>query len=182
MRCSSWAGIVAKNKRLFFALWPDDDVRGRLAQLQTLLPQAQGNWVHPQDLHVTLQFLGAVPANRQRCVHQAASAVQAQSFQLEITHLDFWSKPRIAWAGPEQTPPELEQLVKALGANLEGCGFPREKRAYRPHVTLLRKTTPAAAMELEAPVFWRVNHFVLVESRLGGEPPWYKVLDAWPLA
>ncbi|WP_457671499.1 RNA 2',3'-cyclic phosphodiesterase [Thiolapillus sp.] len=182
MPWNNWARSVSGNKRLFFALWPDPEVRSRLADLQTRLPQIQGNWVHPMDLHVTLQFLGVVPANRQHCVLDAASAVQALPFVLEITRLDFWPKPRIAWAGPEKIPQELLQLVQALGQHLRKCGCKPEKRAYRPHVTLLRKTTPGMAQVLAQPVVWPVDHFVLVESRPGGEPPWYEVVETWPLS
>lgn len=170
---------MVKNKRLFFALWPDEDVRSCLANLQTLLPQEQGVWVHPHDLHVTLRFLGSVPANQQRCINQAAGAVQAYPFELEIAHLGFWPKPGIAWASPEQAPMALMQLVKALAENLRECGVQAEKRPYRPHITLLRKTTPGAAVELPESISWQVDHFVLVESRPGGEPPWYRVLDGW---
>jgi len=172
---------VAKNKRLFFALWPDKGVRRHLANLQTILPQAQGNWVHPMDLHITLQFLGSVPSNQQNCIREAANAIQAFPFELEISRLDFWPKPRIAWAGPEQTPAELLELAKSLSQNLQECGFEPEKRLYQPHVTLLRKTTPNMAIELPEPISWPVNEFVLVESCPGGEPPWYKVIEHWPL-
>ncbi|WP_456380594.1 RNA 2',3'-cyclic phosphodiesterase [Thiolapillus sp.] len=173
---------MARNKRLFFALWPDQEVRSQLAGLQTLLPQVQGNWVHPMDLHITLQFLGSVPVNQQHCILQAASAVQAVPFALEINHLDFWPKPRIAWAGPEKTPEELLRLVKTLGRNLRECGCKPEKSPYRPHVTLLRKTTPGMALVLPQPVFWPVEHFVLAESCPGSEPPWYKIVESWPLS
>ncbi len=173
---------MPRNKRLFFALWPDDELRSQLADLQIQLPQVQGNWVHPMDLHITLQFLGPVPANRQQCILQAASAVQGFPFALEINHLDFWPKPRIAWAGPEKTPEELSQLVKELGENLRECGFKPEKRPYRPHVTLLRKTTPGMPQVLQQPVFWPVDYFVLAESRPDGEPPWYQIVESWPLS
>lgn len=172
---------MSRNKRLFFALWPDDEVRSQLADLQTRLPQVQGNWVHPMDLHITLQFLGAVSPDRQQCILHAASAVQGFSFALEINHLDFWPKPRIAWAGPEKIPKELLQLVKSLGQNLRECGF-RERRPYRPHVTLLRKTTPGMALVLPQPVFWLVDHLVLAESLPGSDPPWYKIVESWPLS
>ncbi|WP_293646533.1 RNA 2',3'-cyclic phosphodiesterase [Thiolapillus sp.] len=170
---------MPRSKRLFFALWPDDRVRSDLAHLQTLLLQARGNWVHPMDLHMTLQFLGPVPPNRERCILEAADAVQGAPFELKINRLEFWPKPRIVWAGPEHTPAELSGLVKHLGENLVECGFMQEKRAYRPHITVLRKTSPCMAMTLQEPVIWSVNGFVLVESRPGGEPPWYKVAESW---
>ena len=182
MPCSNWEHFVPRNKRLFFALWPDDEVRSHLADLQTRLPQVQGNWVHPMDLHITLQFLGAVPTGRQQCILHAASAVQASPFELEINHLDFWPKPRIAWAGPEKIPKALLQLVKSFGQNLQECGFRVERRPYRPHVTLLRKTTPGMPLALPQPVLWPVDYFVLAESLPGSGPPWYRVVESWPLS
>ena len=170
-----------KRKRLFFALWPDAQVRSRLAALQAALPRQQGSWVHPEDLHVTLQFLGPVEPAQQACIAEAAGAVRAEPFDLEIDRLDFWSRPRIVWAGVAGVPPQLDALVETLGRNLARCGFQPEKRAYRPHVTLLRKTTPIEKHALEKPIPWHVDHFVLVESRPGGDPPWYRPLEGWKL-
>ena len=171
----------SRRKRLFFALWPDPEVRSRLAELQARLPQQQGNWVHPEDLHITLQFLGPVAPAQQACIAEAARSVQGEPFDLEIDQLDFWPKPRIVWAGPEVIPPQLQELVKSLGQKLEQCGFLPEKRAYNPHVTLLRKTTPMENRALAEPISWHVDHFVLVESRPGGDPPWYRPLEGWSL-
>ena len=173
--------MAGGRKRLFFALWPDEAVRAHLAALQTALPQAAGRWVHPDDLHITLQFLGSVEPERQACIAEAARAVHGEPFELEIDQIDFWPKPRIAWAGPQEVPLPLRQLVKRLARHLRACGFQPEKRLYRPHVTLLRKTTPAAAMRLPEPIRWPVDHFVLVESRPGGDPPHYRPLEGWAL-
>ena len=170
-----------RNRRLFFALWPDERVRRELAALQTLLPQGEGRWVHGADLHMTLRFLGAVEPDRQGCVSQAADQVKGQPFELEITRLDYWARPRIAWAGPDETPAGLTGLVAGLAAGLESCGFPRESRPYRPHVTLVRKAPPSGIIRLEHPLRWPVDSFALVESRPGGEPPWYQVVETWPL-
>ena len=173
--------MSSKHRRLFFALWPDEKTRRELAALQTLLPQGQGRWVHGADLHLTLQFLGQVAPDRQACISRAAADVEGQAFELCITHLDFWSRPRVAWAGPDQVPEALSRLVADLGGHLESCGFPRESRTYRPHVTLVRKAPPSGVIALEKPITWPVEDFVLVESRPGGEPPWYRVVECWPL-
>jgi 2'-5' RNA ligase len=173
--------LAGSNRRLFFALWPDEIVRRELAALQTLLPQGQGNWVHGADLHLTLQFLGAVAPERQACIGEAAARVEGCSFELRISYLDFWPRPGIAWAGVERLPGELSSLVAELGNNLEFCGFRREKRPYCPHVTLLRRAQPSGLICLEKPVTWMVDHFVLAESRPGGAPPRYRIVERWPL-
>ncbi len=168
-------------RRLFFALWPDEAVRSELAALQTRLPQAEGRWVHPDDLHLTLQFLGNVPPGRRSCVVEAARSIRGAPFELEIDRLDYWPRSRVAWAGPAGVPPPLKRLVRELGRKLEACGFKPERRPYRPHVTLLRKATPSAAVVLPQPIRWPVDHFVLVESRPGGDPPHYRPLEGWAL-
>ncbi len=173
--------MAGGRRRLFFALWPDETVRAQLAALQERLPQAQGRWVHPEDLHLTLQFLGSVEPGRQACIAEAARAVQGEPFELEIDRIDFWSKPRIAWAGPEAVPRPLKRLVRMLAKKLEPCGFEPERRPYKPHVTLVRKSTPVAAMKLPEPILWAVEHFVLVESRPNGDPPHYRPVEGWPL-
>ena len=173
--------MASKRKRLFFALWPDEAARARLAALQSTLPQHQGRWVHPDDLHLTLQFLGSVEPARQACIAEAARAVRGKPFELTIDQLDFWAKPQIVWAGAREVPAPLKQLVKELGRNLLACGFEPERRPYRPHVTLLRKTTPMQGRTLVEPIPWNVDHFVLVESRPGGDPPWYRPIEGWEL-
>jgi 2'-5' RNA ligase len=137
--------------------------------------------VHPQDLHITLQFLGPVAPAQQACIAEAARSISAEPFELEIDRIDFWARPRIAWAGPEEVPRPLRRLVKALGRNLQKCGFEPEKRPYKPHVTLLRKTTPVATMKLTEPIHWPVDHFVLVESQPNGDPPHYRPIEGWAL-
>ena len=47
-----------ENQRLFFALWPDEDARERLATVAR--DDSTGRWVSRDNLHVTLAFLGAV--------------------------------------------------------------------------------------------------------------------------
>ncbi len=182
MPCRGWEpSLTRRSRRLFFALWPDEEVRRELAALQALLPQEEGNWVHGADLHMTLRFLGAVAPERQGCISQAAEQLREAPFELEITHLDYWSRPRIAWAGPDETPAGLSRLVADLGSALTTCGFPPENRPYRPHVTLVRKTRPSGIIRLDTPVRWPVDSFALVESRPGGKPPWYRVVETWPL-
>ncbi len=171
----------AKHKRLFFALWPEERTRAELAALQACLPGQRGRWVHRQDLHLTLRFLGQVPAARLGCIEAAAEAVRAEPVKVRLDHFDYWDRPRILCLAATEVPVALEALVTALEENLQSGGFEPERRPYRPHVTLLRKALPMAKRRLEAPITWHADHFVLVESRPGGEPPHYRPLQGWPL-
>jgi 2'-5' RNA ligase len=172
---------LRQNKRLFFALLPEEKVRRQLADLQTQLPQTEGNRVHSHDLHMTLQFLGTVAHHQQACITEAADLVNGTCFDIGMTHLEYWSKPGMVMAVPRERPVELLRLVKALGENLKSCGFAGDNRSYRPHVTLLRKTMPLPKIVLAEPVCWRVADFVLLESRLDRAPPCYKLINSWSL-
>ncbi|MGD2081828.1 MAG: RNA 2',3'-cyclic phosphodiesterase [Chromatiales bacterium] len=171
----------ADDQRLFFALWPDDATRERLAGLARAIPGAEGRATHPQDLHLTLVFLGAVSADRLGCVTAAADAVRGEPFTLRIDRVGFWPRPRILWCGPHEHPPALPGLVTALQARLKDCGFAPEERAFQAHVTLARKARRTGGAELARPVTWPVSDLVLAGSRPGNPPPRYRVLRRWAL-
>lgn len=167
--------------RLFFALWPDEETRAALKALQREPGPASGRLVHPQDLHQTLVFLGQVDAQRLPCVLAAADRVHAAATSLELTRLGYWRGPRVAWAAPDETPEPLLDLVDQLWTNLSDCGFEREARPFRSHVTLARKVRPFATAALGRQIPWEVRDFVLVTSLSEPSPPRYKVLQRWPL-
>ncbi len=168
--------------RRFFALWPDQTVRERLMR-EARRTERQGNLHHPDDLHMTLVFLGQISDGQLRGIEAVADAIRGKAFTLQIDALGYWSRPRILWAGPRQTPEPLSQLVFDLQNGLKACGFEPEKRRYQPHVTLYRKAMHAQAMAIEPAIEWPVSEFVLATSG-GGAPgePRYRVLQRWSLA
>ncbi len=172
---------MAEVRKLFFALWPDDSVREGLLGFSRALPAHGGRPPHPEDLHITLVFLGLVTPEQYPCVIHAADAVKAAPFSLAIDRVGYWQRPRILWCGPGKTPEDLTRLVLKLQQGLKACGFQPEKRAYSPHVTLARKARPVAGFSLERPLEWRPREFALVLSQDRGAPPRYRVLQRWPL-
>ncbi|MET0025925.1 MAG: RNA 2',3'-cyclic phosphodiesterase [Sedimenticola sp.] len=168
-------------QRLFFALWPDQAVRKGLLRISRNLPRHGGRQLHPEDLHITLVFLGMVEADEYDCVVNAADRVAGQPFRFSIDRVDYWKRPRVLWCGPSETPAAMTELVQNLQQQLSVCGFEPEKRVYSPHVTLARKAHPVDAYPLEAPLPWEVEEFALVVSQGGREPPHYNVLKKWTL-
>lgn len=167
--------------RHFFALWPDEGVREKLAQVARRAA-ARGRLHHPEDHHITLVFLGQVADGQLRCIEQTADAICGHPFTLHIDRIGYWHRPRILWAGPSQTPEPLSQLVFDLQNGLKACGFEPERRRYKPHVTLYRKVAGAKAGVIEPAIEWPVGGFVLAVSG-GGAPgePRYRVLKRWLL-
>ena len=109
-------------QRLFFALWPDPAVRAALAGVTARLTLPRGRLTPPQNLHVTLVFLGAADAARRACVEAAADGVQAEGFTVTLDRTGWWRRPQVFWAGSSVTPQPLLDLVGALQA---GCARPR---------------------------------------------------------
>lgn len=167
---------------VFFALWPEQAVRKRLAA-EALQCDSQGRLHHPLDLHMTLVYLGQMADSQMHCVEGVADRISCQPFSLQIDGLGFWHRPRILWAGPKQMPERLSQLVFDLQRGLEACGFEPERRRFKPHVTLFRKSAPADPKVIEPAIDWPVEGFVLAVSGLNkpGEPR-YRILKRWSFA
>ena len=170
-----------KFNSLFFALWPDQEVRSELTRVQQKVCGQNGRLHHPQDLHMTLVFLGRVTPEQLSCVRQVGDAVVAELFTLELERTGFWKRPRILWCGPKDTPQQLAQLVQNLQQGLCACGFQPEQRTFRPHVTLARKVKQADADCLDESLLWTPRSFVLAGSHSGSELPRYRILNQWEL-
>lgn len=99
--------------------------------------------VRPEGVHLTLKFLGDVPADRISAIGDAVgrAATPHTPFALSVSGVGAFPSgraPRVLWAGIAG---DLDRLV-ALHASVDGClaelGFARERRAFNPHLTLAR--------------------------------------------
>jgi len=168
-------------RRLFFALWPDDETRAALVTLARAQIHRQGRRVADDNLHLTLAFPGNVTIGVQACLEEAAGRLTGAPFELSIDRLGYWHGPRIIWAAPAQTPPELWSLATSLRAVLAACGLAPEKRPYQAHITLARKASRAMNVTRIAPVPWSIRQFCLVESVSEPSGVRYRVRRFWPL-
>jgi len=167
-------------ERLFFALWPPASVVAALVAERERWSGSAGRPTHPDDLHATVVFLGALDAEQRACAEDAGERIAAAPFDLMLDRVGSWPGPRIRWIGQEPTPGALLALVRQLNAALDRCGHRAERRPYRLHITLARKAAPLPAAALSTPIPWPVTELVLAQSRTG-ERPAYRVLRRWPL-
>ncbi|QJD28767.1 RNA 2',3'-cyclic phosphodiesterase [Methylococcus geothermalis] len=172
------APIEPPSLRLFFALWPDEEVRETLGKLlRSLRRTVRGRWVEPDKLHLTLAFLGAVPPGRLPELAAMVECLDPPRFDLVLDRLECWRHNRVLCLGASQMPPLMLELVRVLNSNLRDAGFPIEQRPFRAHLTLARKADAAwSTMPLKRPVTWPVECVTLVESRLSSAGPAYVVL------
>lgn len=176
------AADAEKTLRLFFALWPDADTRAALDRTGKWLHRHwEGRRTRPETLHLTLVFLGTVDASRLDELRELAAQVRAEKFALNLDQAGCWRHNRVGWLGAGETPPALAILVADLESRLESSLFRFDKRAFVPHITLLRK---ARCAEVPAcrPVGWPVDRFVLVESQSTDSGVQYQIVGEWPLA
>lgn len=169
-------------RRLFFALWPEDGLRGPLhAMGEKIARRAGGRVVAAEKLHATLVFLGNMPESSMACIREAAAGVHAEAFELSLDRTGYWPRPRVSWAGCAEMPPALPGLVRDLSTALRPCGYRPERRPFHVHVTLTRKTRHHKGEESMRPLPWPVADFCLVESVSEDGGVSYLVLDRWPL-
>jgi 2'-5' RNA ligase len=154
------------NKRLFFALWPDDKIRSELVNAFKLsdFSESGGQNFQPDNLHLTLHFLGNVSQQKFNCVMDIAAQLEFESFELELNQFSVFEKAKIFYLGMTDTSDELITLQANLGVLLAGCDFQAESRAFTPHVTLKRKIQQFDVSEIPQKICWRVERFALVES------------------
>lgn len=170
-------------QRLYFALWPPIELSHELHRLAgNVLRGGAGRRVMPENIHLTLAFLGSVDASFRECAERAATAIRAASFTLRLEQTGYWSRPGILWVGPDQTPPSLIQLVQALNAGLAGCGYEAERRPYAAHLTLARKARLHHTVPSMEPRAWEINRFHLVQSHTHADGAHYEILRSWPLS
>lgn len=171
------------NVRVFFSLWPGVAERTSLADWQKPLRQlAGGRVMRSETLHATLVFIGEIAPDRLEALQLAAREVNAESFDLCFDVAHYRGHNHIVYAAPGRVPPQLAQLVEMLEGRLSRRHFEFERRAYKPHVTLLRNThwTDQSLPQMQ-PVCWQVKDFSLVQSAQQDGASHYRVLARFPL-
>jgi 2'-5' RNA ligase len=168
--------------RLFFAVWPSDSLRAGLApRISALQPAGVGRPQRPDQWHVTLEFLGPVPASRVAAAREAAAQVRAAPCEIRFDAVEYWRRPEVLCLVARALPPPLADLVQQLRAALAIRGFEPESRPFRAHLTLARKVShPVTPVQFE-PLPWPAADFALVESVTDRSGSVYTPLAAWNL-
>jgi 2'-5' RNA ligase len=189
-------------RRLFVALEPTDAVRRRIRAAGDEIRRASGRaadeirWVAPENVHLTLQFLGAVPEERVASVAGAVAEAARSApgpLSLEVRGAGGFPnarRPRVVWLGVDGDLASLRSLAADLGRRLAPLGFPPEDRPFTAHLTLGRaregRGNPgiagalAGAREEEA-IAWRATEVVLFESHLSPKGARYEAVARAPL-
>ena len=173
---------------VFFALWPDDAARKQLAGLAEQLRGEAfcvGRKTKAENIHLTLVFVGKVGASKLETLCLAADRIKnsgARAFDFAVEEIRYWKRNRIVCAATDGIPSKLIDLVSALEDALSTAGFTLERRAYKPHITLIRDASCQTLPELAEPITWRAREWMLVKSEQTSSGPVYTPIGRWPLA
>jgi 2'-5' RNA ligase len=177
-------------------LLPDALRAALAAEIERLGSRARGvGWVAPENLHLTLKFLGGIEPPRVERVAAAlqATAAAAAPFELALRGVGAFpspARPRVIWAGVHAGADTVAALAARVDDALGPLDFPRDERPFSAHVTLGRRREPrrdpalaealAAGAERDFGRF-RVEQVTLMRSDLSPNGARYTALAAWPL-
>lgn len=164
--------------RLFYAVNFSAQVKKRLIDIQTTLRSGttRGNFTLPDNLHLTLAFIGEVAADKSGPLRQIAEAFQVTPFPLRFSGLGRFRRDGgdILWLGIDDSK-DLIAMHSKLSRQLTDAGFEIESRKFTPHLTLAREARLKPEFDLNAcsarfqPIVTQVTKLSLMKSeRLGG--------------
>lgn len=145
--------------RTFLAVELPQEEKTRLAALERGFAGHLSvlKWVAPDLLHITVRFLGALGESRLGLVADAAakSAANIEPFTLRMTGLGAFPSersPRVLWVelAHDRGFESLSRLFERLEGELAGLGFPKDERAFSPHITLGRVRDTASSADRQA--------------------------------
>ncbi len=166
-----------KVARYFIGIALPDSITQELVKLQSSLADLyQGNPVAPENLHVTVLFLGSMSEEELTHAQQELRTVIVKPFTLALTNVETTS--HIIWVTvPSQ---ELTQLHTAIVTQLPRY---QQERDYTGHITIARVKKfidKQAIKNLEvAPLSWTVNSFGLYSSETYQEGPEYTLIEEY---
>lgn len=182
--------------RLFIAIEIPESIRNAFASLlkdfRAFAPQLK--WVRPENLHVTLKFLGETDSSKLGPLQNVLIGIRsAEPVNLEFRGLGFFpneKRPRVFWAGMEASA-NLKTLAADIDQAVHRLGFPLEERPYAPHLTLARISLPIippklfqAVAEKSSQSFGslQAQEFHLIESKLKPAGAEYTTLQSFRFA
>jgi 2'-5' RNA ligase len=177
--------------RAFVAVFPPPELREEaLARARHLSLRGRVRWSKPENVHLTLRFLGDVREEMLDGLCAALEEVCEHHTTFDAGLVGFGAFPsarhaQVLWAGIGIGFDELRSLATDLDAFLAPLGFEREKRPYTPHLTLGRARGQPASLEPRPEEYigeFRVRRVELTESTLTPEGAVYRTVRAFALS
>ena len=126
-------------KRLFVAIDLPVAVTALLVRLDPHQPGVR--WLGPEQVHLTLSFLGNVGTIAEEALREKLSAIRFRSFFLSVGGLGVFpakGKPNVIWTGVGAGHPQLFRVYKRVQEAALAAGLEPDLRAWHPHITIAR--------------------------------------------
>ena len=182
--------------RTFIAIKLDETTIKKLSLIQNDFKKtgADVKWVAPQNIHLTLKFLGDTSEDKIPSLRQVLEKAVAGTspFLLELTHTGAFpthEHPQVIWIGITDGKTKLLELASRIEEELFIVGIPKEKRSFDAHVTLGRVRSSLNTFALTKllkvysfPAFAQeVKKIYFLKSTLTSHGPIYEPLGTLPL-
>jgi 2'-5' RNA ligase len=120
-----------------------DELAAKFTEVRRILEAARADikFVEPENVHLTLKFLGEIEPS---LVEEASQAIKGTSFQPFTARIEGTGvfpnlrRPRVVWAGITEGVSQLAEIWNDVDARLSLLGFERERRGFSPHITIGR--------------------------------------------
>ena len=168
--------------RSFIAIELSPQAHNELASLQSALKKAGADvkWVKPENIHLSLRFIGGIGEETAEEIKKqlAATAAASKAFEFTVKGIGVFPDlgyPRVIWAGVDRGAAESARLAADLEARLQSIGIACEEKKFHPHITLgrvrsqknsdrLRKLIETTGFEAGSII--KAEHLTLFMSRL----------------
>ena len=192
----------ADTLRAFIAIELNEIICSELAVLQTKLKTsgADVKWVKPEDIHLTLKFLGNTKKDKIEKIKNILDSMagRTKAFDISLSSIGAFpslNSPRVIWVGIKEIfDPEagsaLALMVSEIEEKLSKSGFSKENRPFAAHLTIGRVRSLEGKRQLKEiitdinkhagecpPVRAEINHITLFQSKLTPKGPVYTVLS-----
>ncbi|MDI6739072.1 MAG: RNA 2',3'-cyclic phosphodiesterase, partial [Candidatus Edwardsbacteria bacterium] len=150
-----------------------EDIRRYLGSLTDILKRsgADVKWVTPENIHLTLKFLGATTPAQAEAVKSQLRELQGKypPVPASLNALGAFPnamRPQVVWAGMDASGKILDELYNDIEQRMETAGFTKEKRRFAPHLTLgrVRSTRNAAVLSRAMDQIKIVPHAFAIRS------------------
>ncbi len=184
--------------RAFLAVELPDESRVRLSALTEKLAESRADvkWVEPQNLHVTMRFLGDISQDQLADIRTRLQTVERETpkFDAQLSQPGAFPSiraPRVIWMGIGEGHEALSRIAVLINDGLGALGIVSETRKFVAHVTLGRARSSRGLDRLSrqlsgvswsAPQSFAVGHITLFESRLSSAGSVYTTLARFPLS
>jgi 2'-5' RNA ligase len=183
---------MSKTIRAFIAVDLNPTIKRTIEDIQNHLKKSDCavKWVRPENIHLTLKFLGDVNIKKINSLIQTLADLfcNTKPIETQLTQLGAFpniKRPRVLWVGLKDDKQNIVQLARSLEENLGKIGFQKDQKPFSPHITIGRLPAPKNIQALTQAISsytlppaqaQTVQQVILYKSTLTSQYPIYKKL------